>query len=207
MRRSSAGLAISLIAGLAVLTPSAATAVPTCDEGNNRTHIKTWYAGEQWRPTATRSDWGTGGTRVTVSKGKRATNSVRKITASTHSFDLGAEYGPIKANYNYTHSSTNDVKDTTTTTLTTKYTRRVPRKKQARMMRWGIQKLVGAKKYRLVWSSSKNTCVEQVIWRAKIGAPAANGTFIWDMQDRRTGRPGCKLQGYVSYGSCPKIKN
>jgi hypothetical protein len=197
-------LAASGVVGLGPVAVSApADAKPVCES----TFIKTALVGETWRVTAAHSDWGTGGTRVTVAKGKKATNTVRTIKTSTHNFKIGVEYGPIKAEYNYTHTKTDDITNSTTTTIKTSYSRKVPRKHQARMMRWGIQEIVRATKYRWVYSPAKRTCVTKKMYSVRLGAPAADGPFIWDMQDRATGRPGCKLKSYVSYGSCPKITN
>lgn len=195
-----------LATSLTVFLPSAASARPVCDE-NSDGHIKTWSAGEQWHTTAAHSDWGTGGTNVSVEIGKKATNSIRKVESSTSGFDVGAAWGPISASYNYSHTSKVDTRHAVTNTIEVKYTRQVPPKHQARMMRWGIQKLIGVKKYRLVYSPAKDTCVSQTIYTATVAGATRGGAFIWDMQDRQNQRPGCKIRDYISYGSCPTLKN
>jgi len=207
MKIHTLGAAVGVLAASSVvaLGPTAAFSPANARPACENPFIKTSLVSETWRATNARSDWGTGGMRVTVSKGKKATNSVRVITTNTHNFKISAEYGPIKAEYNYTHTKTNDVTNTTTTEVKTAYSAKVPKKHQARMMRWAIQKNITATKYR--WVVKNNRCVTQQVYSVKIGAPAANGTFIWDMQDRKTGRPGCKIKGYKSYGSCANVTN
>ena len=194
MKRSVASAASVLALVTASLaTVASAPATAACAE---ETMYVTRALGSQYKPTRMRSDWANGGQRVTVAKGKTAANGVTTIKSGTHNINVGAEYGPIKASYNYTHSSTKKIRTSTSITLQESYSVRIPNGKQARQMRWARKMKVRVTKKRL-----QRSCDVVVVGRALILAPMMDRTFVWDFQDE-SGLPGCRVKGYPSYGNC-----
>ena len=199
MRRAaiSAVGTLGLVAASLVGTVAAGgSASAGCDPAG-QTYYRFVKLGKHYRTTAMASDWANGGQTVTVSKGSTASKRYRTITTSTHTIDVGAEWGPIKASYNYQHSSTDDVTTSKSVTLSESYSVKVPRGKTAREMRWAR-----VMRFRVIKEKTQNPCTVVEVGRATVEAPLAGRTWVWDYQDDDTGLPGCRVKGYPSYGHC-----
>jgi hypothetical protein len=191
-----AASALGMLGALLVGTvATGGTASAGCDNGE--VYYKFVKLGKFYRTTAMRSDWANGGQTVTVSKGSTASKRYRTVTTQTHTIDVGAEWGPIKASYNYQHTSTDDVTTSKSVTLSESYSVKVPKAKTAREMRWAR-----VMRFRVIKEKTVNPCTVKVIGKATVEAPLAGRTFVWDYQDDDTGLPGCRVKGYPSYGHC-----
>lgn len=149
-----------------------------------------------YKPTRMHSDWGNGGQTITVTKGSTATNARRTVDTLEGEFNIGVEYGPIKAGFNAKATTTEEITTSSTITLDTSYEVLVPNGKSAREMRWALKKRIWVHKYRY-----DSSCRRVTIYKAVILAPRRD-RFVWDYQDRHTKLPGCKVRGYPSYGRC-----
>ncbi len=190
---SSLGL---VVATLVWMVAASGPANAGCDPPGT-VYYRTKALGTRYHGTRMRSDWAHGGQRVTVRKGRTVKSGVTTIKNSTHSIDVGAEWGPIQASYNYTHSSTHKVARSRSYTLSQSYRIRVPNGKSAREMRWRRKMRI-----RVIKETTRNPCDIVVVGRAVVEAPLAGHAFVWDYQDEPTMLPGCRVKGYPSHGSC-----
>jgi len=190
---SALGLVVAMLAWVVAASGPASAG---CDPAGT-TYYSFTKLGRYYRATTMHSDWANGGQTVTIAKGSSTSKTYRTITTSTHTIDVGAEWGPIKASYNYQHTHTDDVATTKKYSLTESYSVKIPKAKTAREMRWARVQRFLVKKER-----TQNPCKVVVIGRATIEAPLNEGSFVWDFQDDDTKKPGCQVQGYPSYGGC-----
>lgn len=199
MRRaliSAAGTLGLVAASLVGVVAAGGSASASCDPPGT-VYYRTKALGKRYRPTAMHSDWANGGQTVTVTKGKTVKSGVRTFKKHTHNIDVGAEWGPIKAAYNYKYETSKEVSTSKSYTLTQSYSVKVPRAKTAREMRWQRKMRI-----RVIKERTKAPCDIVVVGRAVVEAPLAGRTFVWDFQDDDTGLPGCRVKGYPSYGGC-----